>query len=216
MSANNNPYLNARREWDDRYGDALSRARNWRVAAIIALGVAGVSVAGVAYINAQSKVQPFVVAIDTLGNPIAMARPSSEGCVTDRIIQVQVANLIWNARTVLADQQAQKTLLDRTYAFLSTTASASLSEYYKTHSPFGSGSTVDVEISSVLPISKESYQINWVENKFNGSQPAGTTNWKASVTVGIDKKLADQPQMSLSNPLGIYIKSLTWTQVLGQ
>lgn len=83
MSANNNPYLNARREWDDRYGDALSRARNWRVAAIIALGVAGVSVAGVAYINAQSKVQPFVVAIDTLGNPIAMARPSSEGCVTD-------------------------------------------------------------------------------------------------------------------------------------
>ena len=145
-----------------------------------------------------------------------MARPSSEGGVTDRIIQAQVANLIWNARTVLADQQAQKTLLDRTYAFLSTTASASLSEYYKTHSPFGSGSTVDVEISSVLPISKESYQINWVENRFNGSQPAGTTNWKASVTVGIDKKLADQPQMSLSNPLGIYIKSLTWTQVLGQ
>ena len=25
-----NPYLAARREWDERYGDLISRARNWR------------------------------------------------------------------------------------------------------------------------------------------------------------------------------------------
>ncbi len=25
-----NPYLAARKEWDERYGDLISRARNWR------------------------------------------------------------------------------------------------------------------------------------------------------------------------------------------
>ena len=25
-----NPYLNARREWDERYGGLISRARNWQ------------------------------------------------------------------------------------------------------------------------------------------------------------------------------------------
>ncbi len=211
----NNLYLNARREWDERYGDSLSRARNWRIAAIISMGVAGIAVAGVAYIGAQSKVQPFVVAIDSLGNPIAMARPSSAGGVTDRIIQAQIANLIWNARTILSDQVAQKVLLERVYAFLSTDSSAYLNDYYKNHSPFSDGSTANVEINSVLPISKDSYQINWTETRFQNGQPMGRSHWKASVSVGTDKKLADKPRMSIDNPLGIYIKSITWTQVLG-
>ena len=34
-----NPYLAARREWDERYGDLISRARNWRLAAFLALGI---------------------------------------------------------------------------------------------------------------------------------------------------------------------------------
>ncbi len=211
----NNLYLNARREWDERYGDALSRARNWRIAAIVAMGVAGIAVAGVAYIGAQSKIQPFVVAIDSLGNPVAMARPSSAGGVTDRIIQAQIANLIWNARTILSDQAAQKVLLARVYAFLSTDSSAYLNDYYKNHSPFSDGSTANVEINSVLPISKDSYQINWTETRFQNGQSMGSSHWKASVSVGTDKKLADKPRMSIDNPLGIYIKSITWTQVLG-
>ena len=45
-----NPYLEARREWDERYGDALSRAHHWRLAAFAALSLAGVAVLGVAYV----------------------------------------------------------------------------------------------------------------------------------------------------------------------
>jgi hypothetical protein len=29
-----NPYLAARREWDERYGDLITRARNWRLLAL--------------------------------------------------------------------------------------------------------------------------------------------------------------------------------------
>ena len=30
-----NPYLAARKEWDERYGEFITRARNWRTAAMI-------------------------------------------------------------------------------------------------------------------------------------------------------------------------------------
>ena len=35
-----NPYLAARREWDERYGNVISRERNWRVMAILSSLVA--------------------------------------------------------------------------------------------------------------------------------------------------------------------------------
>ncbi|WP_276709048.1 VirB8/TrbF family protein [Thiomonas arsenitoxydans] len=44
-----NPYLNARREWDERYGDALARAKTWRLAAFASLAVAAIAVAGITY-----------------------------------------------------------------------------------------------------------------------------------------------------------------------
>jgi len=210
-----NPYLNARREWDERYGDSLSRAKTWRITAIAALTVAAFAVAGVGYIGSQSKVKPFVVALDNLGNPIAMAQPSGGSPVSQRIIEAQIANLIWNARTQLADGVAQKALLDRVYAMLSPDSASYLNDYYKNHSPFaGDGITTNVEISSILPVSENSFQINWKESKFATSQPMGSSSWKANVTVGIDPTLADKPQVMIANPLGIYVKSISWTQVL--
>ena len=35
-----NPYLAARKEWDERYGDLISRARNWRAAFFVAAAIA--------------------------------------------------------------------------------------------------------------------------------------------------------------------------------
>lgn len=216
MSNEKNPYLNARREWDERYGDSIARARTWRYAAFASIAVAILSVCGVAYIGSQSKVKPFVVALDNLGNPIAVAQPAGGSAVSERIIEAQVSNLIWNARTQLSDQAAQKILLDRVYAMLSTDSAAYLNNYFKDHSPFagGSGMTTAVEISSILPVSENSFQVNWKESKFNTSQPMGSSFWKANVTVGIDPKLADKPEVLILNPLGIYVKSINWTQVL--
>lgn len=54
-----NPYLNARREWDERYGGLISRARNWQLMAAGSLAVAVVAVVGIAFVGSQSKIQPF-------------------------------------------------------------------------------------------------------------------------------------------------------------
>ncbi len=79
-------YLAARREWNERYGDYIAQANNWRLIAIAALGVAAVAVAGNVWQSSQSRVQPFIVEVDKLGDALAdpacrrrLASPSWRG-----------------------------------------------------------------------------------------------------------------------------------------
>ena len=209
-----NPYLNARREWDERYGDAISRAHNWKMMAFGAVAVAGIAVAGIAYIGAQSKIEPFVVTIDKMGNPIAMAQPVTGGAVNQRIIEAQVASWVWNWRSMLSDPIAQKQLLAQVYAMASTQTAAEINPWYKRSWTADSGFVVSPHVTSILPISKDTYQVNWQETKYKDGQIDGTTSYKANVTTGIDKKIASTAQASMLNPLGIYVQSITWTKVL--
>ena len=66
-----NPYLAARKEWDERYGDLISRARNWRMAFFLAAAIAFLAVGGMIVIAKQARVVPYVVAIDSLGRTVA-------------------------------------------------------------------------------------------------------------------------------------------------
>lgn len=209
-----NPYLNARREWDDRQGDALTRAHNWKMIAFGAIAVAGIAVAGIAYIGAQSKIQPYVYAIDKMGNPIAMAQPATGEAVNQRIIEAQVASWVWNWRSMLSDPMAQKQLLAQVYAMASTQTAAEINPWYKRSWTADAGYVVSPHISSILPVSKNTYQVNWSETKYKDGQSDGTTTYKGNVTVGIDKKIASTTQASMLNPLGIYVQSITWTKVL--
>ncbi|BDB13981.1 VirB8/TrbF family protein [Acidithiobacillus ferrooxidans] len=209
-----NPYLNARREWDDRQGDALARAHNWKMMAFSAIAVAGIAVFGAIYIGAQSKIQPYVVAIDKMGNPIAMAQPVTGGAINQRIIEAQVASWVWNWRSMLSDPVAQKQLLAQVYAMASTQTAAEINPWYKRSWTADAGYVVSPHITSILPVSKNTYQVNWTETKYKDGQSDGTTSYKGNVTVGIDKKIASTAQASMLNPLGIYVKSITWTKVL--
>ena len=209
-----NPYLNARREWDERYGDFIARARNWRYAAFCAFGIAAIAAGGVAWIGAQSKIQPYVVQVDQLGGPVAVAMPvrDSQQAVTQRVAEALVSNWIWDARTVLGDPNAQKVLIDRVYAMAGTSAAAYLSAWYRNSPPFGSY-TKAVYITSVLAISKDTYQVTWDETKTQLGQQGTPEHWKANITTGIDPRLAESPKVSLASPMGMYIRDVSWTQV---
>ncbi len=209
-----NPYINARREWDERYGDALSRAHGWKMMAFGAVAVAGIAVAGIAYIGAQSKIQPYVVAIDKMGNPIAMAQPVDGGAINQRITEAQIASWVWNWRSMLSDPVAQKQLLAQVYAMASTQTAAEINPWYKRTWAADAGFIVSPHVTSILPVSKNTYQVNWTETRYKDGQNDGTTSYKGNVTVGIDKKIASTAQASMLNPLGIYVQSITWTKVL--
>jgi len=208
------PYLAARREWDERYGDALARAHSWRLAAFGSLIVAAIAVLGAVYIGAQPKIKPYVIALDKLGDPVAFAQPAAGRPIEERILEAQVASWVWNARTVLSDASAQKTLLRKVYAMTGADVAGYLNHYYAQHSPFGD-SSVAVTITSVLPTSHDTWQVSWDEQKSENGQPQPAAHWKAQVTTGIDAKLAQNPRVLLDNPLGIFVRGIAWTRVVG-
>jgi type IV secretion system protein VirB5 len=212
-AALDSPYLSARREWNERYGDYIARARNWRWAAFGAIAVSLVLAVGVAWQAAQSKVVPYVVEVDKLGDAVAVARADRAAPTDMRVITAQLAAWIVDVRSVSSDPLAQKSALSRSYALTAATATIFLNDYYRQHSPFGQPRTVAVSVDAVLPISQQTYQIQWSEDARDlQGRDLATTHWIASVTVAFDPPTDERG--ILSNPLGLYITGISWTQRL--
>ena len=207
-----NPYLNAKRAWDERYGDLIARAHSSRILAIACCAVSAIAVIGIAYIGSQSKIEPMVVVLDTLGTPLALAQPSKDK-PDKRIVEAQIANWIWEARSVLSDGFAQKEFIARVYAMAGKDAAQFLNAEYAERPPFG-GHTVNVSITSVLPISEDTLQVTWNETTTKDGQPQAAQQWKANIVTGFDPKLSTTGQVNLRNPLGIFVRSVTWTQLI--
>lgn len=209
-----NPYLNARRDWDERYGDHIARAKNWRIVAMVSLAVAGIAVAGIAYIGAQSKIQPFVVMTDQLGSPVAVARPAAMGKekADQRITVAQLANWVVNARTITSDRAAQQVMIDKVYAMAGRDTAEYLNGWFRDHSPFSGDETASVEIASVLPQSANTFQVSWIEARSKYGQAAKKERWKSLLTIAQSDELANKPGVALWNPFGLYIKEMSWTK----
>jgi type IV secretion system protein VirB5 len=207
------PYLSARREWNERYGDYIARARSWRWAAFGAIAVSLALAIGVVWQGAQSKVVPYVVEVDKLGDAVAVARADRAAPVDVRVIKAQLAAWIVDVRSVSSDPLAQKAALSRSYATTAATATLFLNDYYRQHSPFSQNRTVAVSVDAVLPISNQTYQIQWSEDGRDlQGRALATTHWLASVTVAFDPPTDERGV--LSNPLGLYVTGISWTQHL--
>jgi type IV secretion system protein TrbF len=207
------PYLDARREWNERYGSYIARARNWRIAALLSLLVCAILSVGVVWLGSQSKVVPYVVEVDKLGQPAVVGRADQAVPVDRRIVKAELAAWIVDVRTVTADPVAQKASLTRAYAMVDSAGAQALDDYYRDHSPFDAAQhgTTSCSIDAVLPITDTSYQIQWTEEErdFQG-QLTDTTHWQASLQIGISPP-TDEATL-LRNPLGIYVHAISWTQ----
>lgn len=216
-SSEPNPYLAARREWDERYGDFITRARNWRTVAAICALAALVSSAGIVWQTAQSRVVPFVVLMDNLGRPIASGTPDQVGINDDRLKRATLFNWIENVRTVTPDPVAQRKTIDRVYGFIASGSEAQtfVSDFYRSDSPFKRAETdsVSVEVNSVLPTSDRTFEVDWVETvrDLYGAVKSAD-HWKASLTVAINPP-NDEGQIRI-NPLGLYVTHASWAKVL--
>jgi type IV secretion system protein TrbF len=207
------PYLSARREWNERYGDYIARARNWRWAAFAALAVSLVLAVGVAWEAAQSKVVPYVVEVDRLGDAVAVTRADRAAPADARVVKAQLAAWIVDVRSISSDPLAEKAALAQSYAVTAATATIFLNDYYRQHSPFRQPRTVAVSVDAVLPVSSQTYQLQWSEDARDlQGRDIATTHWLASVTVAFDPPTDERG--ILSNPLGLYVTGISWTQKL--
>jgi type IV secretory pathway TrbF-like protein len=212
-----NPYLEARREWNERYGDYIQQAHNWRVMALISGLVALIAVFGVAYISSRSKVVPYVVEVDRLGEVAAIKQADRAPTVDSRIIKAYLARFVADWRTVTIDRQAQKGAIDRVYAMLpnGSIAVSKLNDFFKGQNPFARAAkeTVAVAVTNILPISDKTWQVEWQEvTRDSRGDVQANVHLKVSIMVGITP--TTQEKLILINPLGVYVTDLNWSQQL--
>jgi len=208
-----NPYLDARREWMERYGDYIQAAQNWRLIAFIASAIALIAVCGVVYIGAQSKIVPYVVQVDELGQSLVIGRADRASPVDPRVVRHTLANWIANVRSVYKDSAAQRAFIDDAYSVINFQGDAynQLNRYFRSNDPFRgvTGEAVTVQIESVLPISDNTWRVEWRESVQQNGQAQLITSMQATITVQISPP--PDEQAVLKNPLGIYINFFNWT-----
>jgi type IV secretion system protein VirB5 len=87
-----NPYLAARREWDERYGDLITRARNSRLMALLSGLIALMATTGIVWLSVRSHVVPFVVLVDNLGRSVASGVADQTEPGDDRLKRASIFN----------------------------------------------------------------------------------------------------------------------------
>jgi type IV secretory pathway TrbF-like protein len=213
-----NPYLAARRAWDERYGDLITRARNWRAAFFISAVIALLAVGGMIVIAKQARVVPYIVAVDNLGRTVASGPAEQATVADDRLKRAVLNSWVGDWRLVSMDGIAQRKSIDRTYAVIASgsPAQVAISEYYRKDPPNerASKETVDVEVKAIFPSSEKTYEVEWVETtrSLAGTVMAEPQRWKGSFTIVVNPPTDEA--LARINPLGIYITSAAWSRVL--
>ena len=212
-----NPYLAARREWDERYGDQITRAKNWRTMAALSGLVSLLATSGFIWISVRSHVVPFVVLVDNLSRPIASGIAQQASGSDDRLKRASIFTWIENLRLVTTDGVAQRKAIDRVYAEIANGSAAQtfISDYYRADPPAkrAQTETVSVEVNAVLPTSDRTYEVEWVETTRDLYGAVKTTDrWKGSFSVVVNPP-KDERQARV-NPVGLYVMSASWAKVL--
>lgn len=216
LETTENPYLSARREWNERYGSYIASANSWKIIAMLSMLVAVISVIGVVYIGSQNKMVPYVVEVDKLGKTVAVA-PATQATKNDsRVVKAYLADFIVNFRSVIVDAAVQRQVINKTYSLLSNSSPAtqSINQYFQDgNSPLqrAATETVTVEITSVLPISDKTWQVEWKETeRSRRGLIKAQKRFKAAITV---KFMPPTKEIEiLRNPIGLYVEEISWSE----
>jgi len=224
-SAEANPYVSARREWNDHVGSLVSAKQMWQYIALLMALLALAAIGGVIHIGSQSKIVPHVVVVDQLGRTVASGVVKASSVLDPRILEATVGDFIANARTVTPDVELQKLAILRVYAHLSTgdPAYAKMGEWMnpvegKTPFERAADEMVGTEIRSIIPQTADSYQVEWVETvrERSGVRTGDSITYKAIVTVyTAETGHSPEGEEQRLNALGIYVRDFSWTRVLG-
>lgn len=212
---NETPYLSARREWNERYGDYISAARNWRLAAIGSIGVALVCSGGLVAVSLQHKVVPYAVEFNAHHEPVRITRTDVMAHPTTNQIRASLRLWLIGARTVYVDRRAQQDRIDTTYAMTLPDSAAfqSLADYHREHNPYerSQSETVEVVVNAVMPVSDETWQVEWTETvKKPSGRVVSIKAWQGSITIAVVPPTTDGQIMV--NPTGLYVKQFSWTE----
>ena len=219
---NDNPYLSARRTWNDHTRGVVASRQVWQIFGILSLLIALGGIGGMIHIGSQSRFIPYVIEVDKLGQTLAVTRADKATQVDPRIIRAALAAFIADARTVTPDTALQRKAVFAVYALLSPNdpATQKMNDWLNGSddaSPFKRAQTemVSIDIGTVLPQTPATWQVDWIETTRDrqGIIKGQPTHMRALVTVYIVEPTATTTEEMLhKNPIGLYVRDFSWSK----
>ncbi|MBB5708356.1 conjugal transfer protein TrbF [Sphingopyxis panaciterrulae] len=206
------PYQRASQAWDDRIGAARVQARNWRIMAFGGLLLSTGLATGLVWQSVQSRVTPYVVEVDRLGEARSVAPATADYNPTDPQIAWALGRFIANVRGISLDPVLMRENWLAAYDFAGERGALFLNEFARSSDPFAQVGTrsVSVEITSVVRASPRSWQVKWKESAYERGSLAATSRWTAMLTVAV--KPPRSADVLRRNPLGLYVEAIDWSR----
>lgn len=206
------PYQRAAQEWDDRIGSARVQARSWRLMAFGGLALSMSLAGALAWQSVQSRVIPYVVETDRLGEARSVAPAIEDYDPTDPQIAWALGRFVTNVRGVSLDPVVMRENWLSAYDFVRGRGEVFLGEYARAADPFAQvgARSVSVEITSVVRASPRSFQVKWRESAYERGSLASTSRWTAILTVAV--KPPRSAEILRKNPLGLYVEAIDWSR----
>ena len=208
------PYQRAGQLWDERIGSARVQARNWRLMAFGTLAVSTAMSGALIWQSLQSRVVPYVVEVDRLGEARAVSEADAGYRPTDPQVAWHLAKFVENVRSVSLDPVLMRRDWLSAYDFATRRGGQYLGDYARVANPFADigERTVSVQVTSVVRASDKSFQVKWTETAFERGSQTGVSHWTGILT------LVSKPPTSADtlrkNPLGIYVDAIDWSREL--
>jgi type IV secretion system protein VirB5 len=208
------PFQKAAQRWDERIGSARIQARNWRLLAfgslILSLALAAVLI----FAGGAGSVVPYVVEIGPNGEAKAAGPAGRAYSPTDAQIAYHLARFVENVRSLSIDPIVVRRNWLAAYDFVSDRAAITLNGYARENDPFAriGKETIAVEVVSVVRATESSFQVRWIERRYEGGAVKDTRRMTGLFSIVV--KTPDTPELIAKNPLGIYVHAFNWTPEL--
>lgn len=200
--------------WDERIGSARVQARNWRLMAFGGLALSSAMSGALIWQSTQSRVTPYVVEVDRLGEAGAVSAADAAYHPTDPQIAWHLARFVEQVRSVSLDPVLMRRDWLSAYDFVTQRGAVALGDYARTANPFANlgERTVSVQITSVVRASDRSFQVKWTETAFDRGAQTVISHWTGILSV---KMIPPDTADSLrKNPLGLYVDAIDWSREL--
>ena len=218
-----NPYLDARKKHNEYESSRNASLRLWKLFGLLGLLWSG-RCRGMIHIGSQSKFVPYVIEVDKLGQTLPVSVADKAAPADPRIVSSLLARAITLARMVTPDVVVQRNAIFELYASLDSSDPAALKmqEYLGSDSdtsPFkrAAKETVDVQITSVIPQSDETWQVDWMETVRARGDGSIISRFRMRALVRIyvvpPTNRTSEEQIR-KNPLGIFIRDFNWSKQL--
>jgi len=208
------PYQKAGQVWDERIGSARVQAKNWRLMALGCLALSFATSGALIWRSLQSTVTPYIVEVDETGAAKAVGPATEPYTPSDAQIAHHLAGFISNVRSVSTDPVVVRENWLRAYEFVTAQAATTLSAEAEANDPFADVGrrSRTVEVVSVVRVSDKSFQARWIEKTYEQGALREAKRFTGMFSV-VTQPPRDAARLR-TNPLGLYIASLSWAEDL--